>query len=49
MSGTRSSWPLGRASGLWEAGLVTGMDTFLPAYPSADAALAARQGNRTTA
>ncbi|GHE41401.1 anti-sigma factor antagonist [Streptomyces longispororuber] len=27
---------------------VTGMDTFLPAYPSADAALAARQGNRTT-
>ncbi|MFE9455081.1 STAS domain-containing protein [Streptomyces sp. NPDC006739] len=28
---------------------VTGMDTFLPAYPSADAALAARRGNRTTA
>ncbi|MFC8146799.1 STAS domain-containing protein [Streptomyces paradoxus] len=28
---------------------VTGMDTFLPAYPSADAALTARQGNRTTA
>ncbi|MFE9368868.1 STAS domain-containing protein [Streptomyces sp. NPDC006711] len=28
---------------------VTGMDTFLPAYPSADAALAERQGNRTTA
>lgn len=28
---------------------VTGMDTFLPAYPSADTALAARQGNRTTA
>ncbi|MDT9680965.1 STAS domain-containing protein [Streptomyces sp. TRM76323] len=28
---------------------VTGMDTFLPVYPSADAALAARQGNRTTA
>jgi len=28
---------------------VTGMDTFLPAYPTAEAALAARQGNRTTA
>ncbi|GAA2930557.1 STAS domain-containing protein [Streptomyces enissocaesilis] len=28
---------------------VTGMDTFLPAYPSAEAALAACQGNRTTA
>ncbi|MBX9427454.1 MULTISPECIES: STAS domain-containing protein [Streptomyces] len=28
---------------------VTGMDTFLPAYPSAEAALAARQGNHTTA
>ncbi|WP_228980734.1 STAS domain-containing protein [Streptomyces sp. DH12] len=28
---------------------VTGMDTFLPAYPSVDAALAARRGNRTTA
>ncbi|MGW8066815.1 STAS domain-containing protein [Streptomyces ziwulingensis] len=28
---------------------VTGMDTFLPAHPTADAALAARQGNRTTA
>ncbi|MEU3555677.1 STAS domain-containing protein [Streptomyces fragilis] len=28
---------------------VTGMDTFLPAHPSADAALAARQGNPTTA
>ncbi|WP_245877576.1 STAS domain-containing protein [Streptomyces glaucescens] len=28
---------------------VAGMDTFLPAYPSADGALAARQGNRTTA
>ncbi|MCT9094172.1 STAS domain-containing protein [Streptomyces sp. ASQP_92] len=28
---------------------VTGMDTFLPAHPSADTALAARQGNRTTA
>ena len=28
---------------------VTGMDTFLPAYSSADVALAARQGNRTTA
>lgn len=28
---------------------VTGMDTFLPAYPSADAALAAHQGSRTTA
>jgi anti-sigma B factor antagonist len=28
---------------------VTGMDTFLPAFPSADAALAARQSNRTTA
>ncbi|MEU7088855.1 STAS domain-containing protein [Streptomyces achromogenes] len=28
---------------------VTGMDTFLPTFPSADAALAARQGNSTTA
>ncbi|MFE0733929.1 STAS domain-containing protein [Streptomyces sp. NPDC058855] len=28
---------------------VTGMDTFLPAYPTAEAALAAHQGNRTTA
>ncbi|MEU9984848.1 STAS domain-containing protein [Streptomyces sp. NPDC050856] len=28
---------------------VTGMDTFLPPYPTAEAALAARQGNRTTA
>ncbi|GAA3387809.1 STAS domain-containing protein [Streptomyces roseoviridis] len=28
---------------------LTGMDTFLPAYPTAEAALAARQGNRTTA
>ncbi|MFH8760655.1 STAS domain-containing protein [Streptomyces atroolivaceus] len=28
---------------------VTGMDTFLPAYPSTDAALVARQDNRTTA
>jgi anti-sigma B factor antagonist len=28
---------------------VTGMDTFLPAYPSAQAALAACRGNRTTA
>ncbi|MEW2417895.1 STAS domain-containing protein [Streptomyces sp. NPDC046866] len=28
---------------------VTGMDTFLPAYSSADAALAAGQGNCTTA
>ncbi|MET9429632.1 MULTISPECIES: STAS domain-containing protein [unclassified Streptomyces] len=28
---------------------VTGMDTFLPIFPSADAALAARQSNRTTA
>ncbi|MCP9946798.1 STAS domain-containing protein [Streptomyces somaliensis] len=28
---------------------VTGMDTFLPTHTSADAALAARQGNRTTA
>ncbi|MER7515666.1 STAS domain-containing protein [Streptomyces sp. NPDC126499] len=28
---------------------VTGMDTLLPAYPTAEAALAARQGNRTTA
>ncbi|OEJ21141.1 anti-anti-sigma factor [Streptomyces agglomeratus] len=28
---------------------LTGMDTFLPAYPSAAAALTARQGNRTTA
>ncbi|MGX1886297.1 STAS domain-containing protein [Streptomyces sp. NPDC055287] len=28
---------------------VTGMDTLLPACPSADAVLAARQGNRTTA
>jgi anti-sigma B factor antagonist len=28
---------------------VTGMDAFLPAYPTADAALAARQGNGTTA
>ncbi|MGW0552547.1 STAS domain-containing protein [Streptomyces altiplanensis] len=28
---------------------VTGMDAFLPAYPSAEAALAARPGNRTTA
>ncbi|MFI7288401.1 STAS domain-containing protein [Streptomyces anulatus] len=27
----------------------TGMDTFLPAHPSTDAALAARQGNRHTA
>ncbi|AYN43330.1 anti-sigma factor antagonist [Streptomyces dangxiongensis] len=27
---------------------VTGMDTFLPAYPSAEAALAASQGNCTT-
>ncbi|WP_031069210.1 STAS domain-containing protein [Streptomyces sp. NRRL S-118] len=28
---------------------VTGMDTLLPTFPSADAALAARQSNRTTA
>ncbi|WP_405658060.1 STAS domain-containing protein [Streptomyces sp. NBC_01166] len=28
---------------------VTGMDALLPSCPSADAALAARQGNRTTA
>ncbi|OQD56776.1 anti-anti-sigma factor [Streptomyces phaeoluteigriseus] len=28
---------------------VTGMDTLLPAYPSAQAALAARPSNRTTA
>ncbi|CAM5711211.1 STAS domain-containing protein [Streptomyces fumanus] len=28
---------------------VTGMDTFLPDHPSAEAALAARRGNRTTA
>ncbi|MER7623794.1 STAS domain-containing protein [Streptomyces sp. NPDC126503] len=28
---------------------VTGMDTFLPVYPSVEAVLAARQGNRTTA
>ncbi|MEU3725004.1 STAS domain-containing protein [Streptomyces sp. NPDC031705] len=28
---------------------VTGMDTFLPTHPSAEAALTARQGNRTTA
>ncbi|MEU1037874.1 STAS domain-containing protein [Streptomyces sp. NPDC005551] len=28
---------------------VTGMDTFLTPYPSTEAALAARQGNRTTA
>jgi anti-sigma B factor antagonist len=28
---------------------VTGMDTFLPTFPSADAAVAARKGNRTTA
>ncbi|MEU0670221.1 STAS domain-containing protein [Streptomyces lavendulocolor] len=28
---------------------VTGMDTFLPTFPSANAALAARQSNRTTA
>ncbi|MGA5559556.1 STAS domain-containing protein, partial [Streptomyces lavendulocolor] len=28
---------------------VTGMDTLLPTFPSAEAALAARQGNRTTA
>lgn len=28
---------------------VTGMDTFLPAYPSTEAAVAARRGNRTTA
>jgi anti-sigma B factor antagonist len=28
---------------------VTGMDTFLPTFPSADAAVAARRSNRTTA
>ncbi|MEU9556551.1 STAS domain-containing protein [Streptomyces fumanus] len=28
---------------------VTGMDTFLPDHPSAEAALAARRGNRTSA
>ncbi|MFF9691116.1 STAS domain-containing protein [Streptomyces sp. NPDC014623] len=28
---------------------VTGMDTFLPAHPSTEAALAARRGNRATA
>ncbi|WP_250291717.1 STAS domain-containing protein [Streptomyces atroolivaceus] len=28
---------------------VTGMDTLLPAYPSTDAALVARRGNRSTA